>query len=427
MSFVITRSGAPRTYSASDVPLGEDFARCAAIAIDNARLHADAEAARVSAESANRSKDEFLAMLGHELRNPLAPILTALELMKLRGDTGPNERVIIERQVRHLSRLVDDLLDVSRIARGKTELERRPVELAVLVSTALELASPLIEERHHHLVLDVPPSGLMLDVDAFRLSQVIANLLTNAAKYTPTGGHISVRGALEGAEVTLRVRDDGAGITGELLPMIFELFVQGRRTLDRASGGLGLGLALVKNLVSLHGGRVEAHSAGPGHGSEFVVRLAPADPATIATEPREPDAPAPRHDCVRILVVDDNEDARELMAEALRQAGHEVLVADDGLKALRLLESVEPEVGVLDLGMPVMDGFELARRIRDRKPAREPLLIALSGYGQTRDRILSREAGFDLHFAKPVDLNALLRAIAGPREASGAPGRTEPP
>jgi signal transduction histidine kinase/ActR/RegA family two-component response regulator len=428
ISFVITEGGAPRTYSAGDVPLGEDFALRAAMAIDNARLHADAEAARVSAESASRSKDEFLAMLGHELRNPLAPILTALELMKMRGQAGPNERSIIERQVRHLSRLVDDRLDVSRIARGKIELERRPVELAALVERALELASPLIEQRHHHLVVDVPRSGLVLDVDAFRLSQVIANLLTNAAKYTPPGGHIWVRGAFEGAEVTVRVRDDGVGITGELLPAIFELFVQGERTLDRASGGLGLGLSLVKNLVSLHGGRVEAHSAGPGHGSEFVVRLPPADPVRIATDAREPEAPpTTRNDGTRILLVDDNEDALELMAEALRQAGHEVVVADDGLKALQLIDTFDLEVGVLDLGMPVMDGFELARRIRERRPARKPLLIAVSGYGQTRDRVLSREAGFDVHFAKPVNLDALLRAIAGPHEASSATGRTEQP
>ncbi len=420
IGFVVTDRPTAAAYSKGDLALGEEFARRVALAIDNAQLHAEAEAARVSAEAANRAKDEFLALLGHELRNPLAPIRTAVDLMNLRGGATQNERNVIERQVSHLSRLIDDLLDVSRIARGKIELTQRPVELAALVADALEQASPLMERRNHHLVLEVAPRGLTVNGDGFRLAQVIANLLTNAAKYTPAGGHISVHGAREGDSVVLRVRDDGAGVRPELLPVVFDMFVQGQRTIEHASGGLGLGLALVKNLVTLHGGSVEARSEGSDRGSEFTVRL-PAydvsDDAAPENAIREPVSHrqgfgAPR----RILVVDDNADALDLLAEALRRRGHEVVVAEDGPAALRVLESFDLEVGIFDIGLPVMDGFELAVQVLKRasSAARRPRLIAASGYGQPHDRAKSRDAGFDVHFVKPVDLDALLRAIAAP-------------
>jgi signal transduction histidine kinase/CheY-like chemotaxis protein len=411
IGFVITGAGPARSYSEGDLPLGQEFARRAALAIDNARLLAEAEAARVSAETANRSKDEFLAMLGHELRNPLAPIRTAVQLMKLRGASGAKERDVIERQVAHLSRLVDDLLDVARIARGKIELTRHPVELSLLVAKAVEQAAPLFEQRDHHLTVDVPAEGLLVSADAFRLSQVIANLLTNAAKYTSPRGHVSVRGTREPGHVVLRVKDDGIGIGPELLPVVFDLFVQGRRTLDQTSGGLGLGLALVSNLVTLHGGTVAAHSDGPDRGSEFVVRLPALDAEAVASAAVAAPARAPERARRRILLVDDNEDALDFLAAALRYSGHDVVVAGDGSEALRVLETFEPDVGVLDLGMPVMDGFELAREILRRPTARKPRLIAVSGFGQPRDRLQSREAGFDVHLVKPVDLETLLRAI----------------
>lgn len=423
MGFVLTgtsaEAGAQRSYSEDDLALAEEFARRVALAIDNARLHAEADAARVSAETANRAKDAFLAMLGHEMRNPLAPIRTAVQLMKMRDHhhahaEEPDVREIIERQVAHLSRLVDDLLDVSRIAGGKIELVRRPVELAALVARAVEQARPLIEQRRHRLTLDVPVRGLTVDADEFRLAQVIANLLNNAAKYTPPGGNIVVRGERDQATVVLRVRDDGIGISSELLPSVFDLFVQGgRSTLDHANGGLGLGLALVKNLIALHGGEVEAQSAGADRGSEFVVRLPALDRAATATSANAPETGLLSSGARRrVLLVDDNEDALELLAEALRHSGHEVVVARDGGQALLLVDRFDFEVGILDLGLPVMDGFELARQIVQRRASRRPRLIAVSGYGQPRDRAASREAGFDLHFVKPVELNALLEAIA---------------
>ncbi|MDC0743156.1 ATP-binding response regulator [Polyangium mundeleinium] len=372
--------------------------------------------AKARAEAASRAKDEFLAMLGHELRNPLSPILTALELMRLRnGSTLERERAVIERQVQHLVRLVDDLLDVSRIARGKIELRRRPLELTEVVAKALEQSSPLIEQRGHTLRVAVPAEGLVIDGDEMRLAQVVGNLLTNAAKYTDKGGHVEVSASHEEGWATLRVRDSGIGIPPDLLPRIFDLFVQGGRAIDRSEGGLGLGLAIVKNLTEAHGGHIEARSAGRGLGSEFIVRL-PLTTSKMSAPPRtwerRVDA-APAWRC-RVLVVDDNQDAAVLLAEALRAAGYETRVAFDGPSGLDLGRQWQPEVAVLDIGLPVMDGYELAGRLRELSPAPQRLL-ALSGYAQPGDRDRARAAGFSAHLVKPVEMDTLYAALSGVR------------
>jgi PAS domain S-box-containing protein len=366
-------------------------------------------ASRRQAEEASRAKDEFLAMLGHELRNPLAPLVTALHLMKLRAPALlERERALIERQVRNLSRLVDDLLDVSRIARGKVELRREPVELATVVAQGIETASPLIEERRHQLSVDVPASGLRLLADPSRLAQVISNLLTNAAKYTDSGGHLRVQARSDGNQVVLAVSDDGIGIAPDLVPQVFETFFQGRQGSDRARGGLGLGLALVKSLVELHGGTVQAHSRGLGQGSTFTVRL----PILAAAESPGPTPPdheelAPRHPRarLRVLVVDDNVDAAESLRDFLSLFGHEVAVEHDGPGGVRRAEERAPDLALLDIGLPGMDGHELARRIRALAP--EAYLVAVTGYGQVSDRRASREAGFDRHLVKPLEVDEL--------------------
>jgi PAS domain S-box-containing protein len=368
---------------------------------------------REAAEAANRAKDEFLAMLGHELRNPLSPILTALQLMRLRGTEGSErERTVIERQVTHLTRLVDDLLDVSRIARGKVELKQEVVELAEVVAKAVEMTSPLLEQRTHTLDLQVPRTGLPVRGDATRLSQVTSNLLTNAAKYTPAGGHITVRGTEEDGQVVLRVRDTGMGIAADVLPHVFDLFVQERQALDRSQGGLGLGLTIVRNLVEHHGGSVSAHSEGPGSGSEFVVRLPKAAVAHISQEPGVAKAqecgpvPISPH-ALRVLVVDDNVDAAEMLAAALTAKGYQTRVAHDGPAALLVAQTFRPTIGFLDLGLPVMDGYELATRLRDIPDLRSMQLVAVTGYGQASDRRKTRRAGFHQHLVKPVDLRAV--------------------
>ncbi len=377
------------------------------------RLLEDIDHARQSAEAANRAKDEFMAMLSHELRNPLSPILTALQLMSLRGDRGAeNERAIIERQVRHVVRLVDDLLDVSRIARGKIELKRERVEASDIVAKAIETASTIFEQKQHLLTVEVAPEGLALDGDPMRLQQVLFNLLYNAAKYTEPRGTIAVTAVRNGERIELRVRDSGIGIEPRMLPTIFSLFVQEREAVDRAQGGLGLGLAIVRNLVELHGGEVAATSAGRGRGSEFVVSLPaaapqPADRAATA----QPAAARPGAGSgVRVLVVDDNRDAAEMLATALTLAGFEALIATDGPAAIRLAETFTPHAGLLDLGMPFMDGFEVAERLR-LLPHPPELLIAVSGYGSDSARQLSRERGFGFHLVKPVDLDEVTRLL----------------
>jgi len=368
---------------------------------ERALLLAREQAARREAESANRAKDEFLAMLGHELRNPLAPITTALHLLRLRaGEAGSHERTVIERQVSHLVRLVDDLLDVSRITRGMVELKSERVRLPEVVAKAIEMASPLLEQRGHTLLLQVPSHRLFVDGDETRLAQVIANLLTNAAKYTEPGGNITLSAERVGDQAVIRVCDTGVGISAEMLPRVFDLFTQERQALDRTQGGLGLGLAIVRSLVTLHNGTVSAHSEGRGRGSEFVVRLPAVDEPAPADARPQPIAAAAGG---RVLVVDDNEDAAVLLSEALLELGYTAQVAFDGPSALKIVEAFEPQVALLDIGLPVMDGFELARRLRACIPSGVKL-IAVTGYGQESDRVRSQAAGFDDHLVKPVEV-----------------------
>jgi len=365
--------------------------------------------ARREAETANRAKDEFLAMLGHELRNPLAPISTALQLMRLKPNVGAErERAVIERQVQHLIGLVDDLLDVSRITRGKVELRLVPIALADALARSIELASPLFEQQRHRLDVDVP-RGLFVLADLGRLAQIISNLLTNAAKYTQPGGRVVVRGRRAGARVELSISDNGIGIDASMLERIFEPFIQTQQSLERSQGGLGLGLAIVSNLVKLHGGTVRAKSDGRGRGSELLVSLPALDTPEMSAVPTEP--PVMQIDGKgRVLVVDDNVDAAEMLKELLVKVGYDVSLAHDGLAALEIAETFRPQIGVLDLGLPVMDGFELARSLQMRTHLGAPKLIALTGYGQSEDRAKTAEAGFAAHLVKPVNFET-LRAL----------------
>jgi len=383
-----------------------------------------AERARLlqDAQAASRAKDEFLAMLGHELRNPLAPIVTAIELMDLKGCAElKRERDIIEHQTRHLIHLVDDLLDVARVAQGKIELRRTRLPLSEVVARAIETVTPLLEEKAHVLEVDVPLDGLDIDADPTRFRQVVANLLTNAAKFTPQGGRVSIQGALDGDAVLLRVADNGIGIAPEQLGYLFDLFFQGPRNSDRAGGGLGLGLALVKTFVSLHGGSVRALSEGLNRGSSFEIRMpcAEAHSRPAAPRPATPAAPVARR-AQRVLVVDDNTDLAELLSCVLRGAGLEVCTAHDGLTALGLVSEFRPSLAIIDIGLPVMDGFELAARLREQLGPSGLHLIAMTGYGQPEDRERTRRAGFSVHLVKPVDSASLLGAIDA-LHASAAP------
>jgi signal transduction histidine kinase/CheY-like chemotaxis protein len=357
---------------------------------------------------AARTKDEFLAMLGHELRNPLAPIVTALQLMKLRQAEVPPEQVIIQRQVDHLVRLVDDLLDVSKITRGMVELRPEPTELRDVLTRGAEMAGTLLERKKHRLTIDSP--SIAWYGDPARLAQVVSNLLTNAARYTPEGGQIDLTASVQDGQIVLRVSDNGVGISAELLPRIFEPFVQGRRNADRAEGGLGIGLALVKNLVELHGGRVSVHSAGEGQGSQFTVEL-PQREGPVALAPTQAaHAPQPVVG-KRVLVVDDNRDAADSLTEILKMAGYEVAVAYDPVQAIEKFPSAEPQIAVLDIGLPGMDGYELAARLRELRGGEHCRFIALTGYGQDHDRRRSTEAGFSNHLIKPVDVAFLRRLL----------------
>lgn len=378
------------------------------------RLLERANEARAEAEAANRAKDDFLAMLGHELRNPLAPILTAVELMKHRTNTDfARERDVIERQVNHVVMLVNDLLDVSRIAQGKVELHRRTVALADVVSKAVEACSPILEERRHRLVIDVE-AGLSVDGDEARLCQVASNLITNAAKYSERESRIEIIAVRVGDEAVLIVRDNGMGIAPELLPRLFDRFVQSRRTIERSEGGLGLGLSIVRSLVALHGGVVTVRSAGVGQGSEFEVRLPAVDivreEPTRVVSTRDNVAPDGSHSR-RVLIVDDNTDAAEMLADALAAMGHTTRVAFDGPSGLDVAAGFEPHIAFLDIGLPAMDGYELARKMRTDLAFPRLRLVALTGYGQESDRERSKEAGFDSHMVKPIDLMAVASTI----------------
>jgi signal transduction histidine kinase/ActR/RegA family two-component response regulator len=425
---------ASRGFEELDHQLARELGALTGLAIDAARRFADERTARWraeraeeeskrllaerqellrKAEAASRAKDEFLAILGHELRNPLAPIVTALDLMKARGGAPERELAVIERQTRHLVRLVDDLLDVSRIARGLVTLEKEPIELAEVVEKAIEMAEPLIEQRTQRLEVEVEP-GLVVYGDSTRLAQVVGNLLTNAAKYTPAGGSIDVRGAREGEDAVVRVRDTGVGIEPAMLPAVFDMFVQERQALDRARGGLGLGLTIVKSLVEAHGGTVSAHSEGPGKGSEFSIRLPAARVRASTPRIEMPDVASARTG-MRVLVVDDNEDAALLMADALAHKGLDTRTAAEANEALALFDTFHPEVAILDIGLPVIDGYQLARALRARPGGDRLYLIALTGYGQAMDRERALAAGFDHHLVKPVDVATIRRLLDAAR------------
>ena len=388
---------------------------------ERAQLLVREKQARAEAEIANRSKDEFLAMLGHELRNPLSPIRTALQLMRMRGDTAlMAERVIIERQVEHLVRLVDDLLDVSRITSGKIELKRELCEVADIVAKAIEMAGPLIAQRRHRLDVSVP-RAMAIWCDPARLAQVVCNLLINAAKYTEAKGEIAIAATRDGDDIVLSVRDNGIGVTPELLERMFEPFVQGRQNLERSQGGLGLGLAIVRSIVTLHRGSVSARSNSPARGSEFVVRI-PAGTGEHAP-PRAPraDAASPilaAPDGMRVLLVDDNVDAANMLAIGLGAHGIHVDLAHDGPAALRSSRERRHHVALLDLGLPVMDGFEVARRLRQDPETAHMALVAITGYGEQSDRQKTRDAGFTAHLVKPVDIEDVLGVI---RDAQNRP------
>jgi signal transduction histidine kinase len=395
-----------------------------------------AERARVelALKEADRHKDEFLAMLAHELRNPLAPIHNAVQLMHRQSFTDPQltwSRDIIGRQLAHLTRLVDDLLDVSRITRGKINLSKEVIELETLLTRTVETVQPLIDERGHTLTVEARNGILAVLGDPTRLVQALGNVLGNAAKYTERGGRITLSAAESGSEVLIRIRDNGIGIPPELMPMIFNLFTQLDRTSGPSQSGLGIGLALVQRLVEMHGGSVAARSEGLGKGSEFLIRL----PLFIreqvesgqplqqlsALEQSMTNAEGPARTQRRILVADDNNDALESLATLLQLSGHEVYTAANGAMALESAEQHRPEVALLDIGMPKLDGYEVARRIRAQPWGQRITLVALTGWGQDSDRRRSQEAGFDSHLVKPLDLDKLTELLAAlPVAGSGA-------
>jgi signal transduction histidine kinase len=380
-----------------------------------------AETGRKAAEDANRLKDEFIAMLSHELRNPLAPIRTAMEIIRRVAPRDPTLTLagdMIERQVVHLVRLVDDLLDMARMSRGRILLKKEHLELEKVIAHGLEPVRPLIESRRQTLTVSMPPVPVWISGDFVRLGQVVTNLVNNAAKFTPEGGHIQVDATANRGQAVIVVRDTGVGIEPQLLPRIFELFVQGERSLDRSEGGMGIGLTLARQLVELHQGRIEAYSEGVGKGTSFKVSLPCI--ATVANTTATPGiADAAPIRCRRVLVVDDNADAAESLAMLLQLSGHETRVVTVAAKVVSAAAEFTPHVAVLDIGLPEINGYELARRLRQQAVNAEVLLIALTGYGQNQDRARAAEAGFDYHFVKPVDPGQLEAAIRGGRRNSG--------
>src|SRR5262245_2328217 len=380
------------------------------------------EASTAALKEADRRKDEFLAMLAHELRNPLAPISTAVQLLRLKelsDSQRERARDVLERQVQHLVFLVDDLLDVSRITRGMITLHRERVLIGAVVARAVETSRPAIDERRHTLTLDLSDEVLSVEGDKARLVQVVGNLLNNAVKFMEPGGRILLKVAREGTSVAITVRDQGIGISSEQMPRIFDLFTQAHTKSDNVQGGLGIGLALVRRLAEMHGGTVAAHSSGPGQGTEITVRLplwatqGVARPDESITLP--PMTSSPQVGPCRILVVDDHPDAVEALSMQLQVAGHDVRSANDGIEAMTIGESFQPQVVILDLGMPKMDGYETVRSMRRRSWGSRALIVALTGWAQPYDRQKTAEAGFDAHLVKPVTEFELFQAIAAGR------------
>ncbi len=366
-------------------------------------------------EDLHRRKDEFLAMLSHELRNPLSPIASALQLLGLQKNEDRLQhqaRTIIERQVGQLTRLIDDLLEVSRITTGRIHLQQKPITVNGILENAIETVRPLLNERQHEFTASLSPQPIWLFADAARMEQVVVNLLTNAAKFTDNGGHISLSAEQAGDECVIRVRDTGVGIAPELLPYVFDLFTQSERSLDRSQGGLGIGLALVQRLVENHGGHVEVHSV-LGHGCEFVVHI----PVMVVPETRRltSDVEATEHHVrsLKIMVVDDNEDAAEMLGMLLLSAGHDVLTVHDGPSTLVAALDFRPDVVLLDIGLPGLNGYEVATKLRQQTVFQDVVLVAMTGYGQDSDRKRSHEAGFDHHLVKPPDFNKLTEILSG--------------
>jgi signal transduction histidine kinase/CheY-like chemotaxis protein len=399
-----------RRFDADALSMTTELAGRAAIALDNARLYEKSQAD-------DRRKDEFLAMLAHELRNPLAPISNAVHVLHMSAQDPAKltwAREVIGRQLQQLVRLVEDLLDVSRITRGKIELKIGPIDVAKVVAAAVETSRPHVDALEHQLTVVLPPEPLLVLGDFARVAQILSNLINNAAKYTDKGGRISVTATGERGEVVFRVQDSGMGIPRELLSSIFELFTQADRTLDRSQGGLGVGLALVRRLVEMQGGRVSVYSEGPGRGSEFTVRLPaasatkPADESSTEAQPRP--ATVPLDAC--ILIVDDNRDVADSTAVLLRAAGWRVHLAYDGEEAIRSARTFRPDAVLLDIGLPGVDGYEVAERIRAEPENQATLIVAVSGYGQDEHRRLSKRAGFDYHVVKPIDPVVLTQLLA---------------
>jgi signal transduction histidine kinase len=446
----VLRSGAPlcvgerrlgalliETYDEADRAMLEDLAGRAAMAFDNARLYgslqreiARSRAAEESLQEQAKRKDEFLAMLAHELRNPLAPIRTAVEVIRRVAPPDPTltmARDAVDRQVGHLVRLVDELLDVSRISEGRITLKKEQIELGKVIAHSVETVRPLIESRGQQLVVRPPSVPVRVFGDAVRLAQVVGNLLNNAAKYTPEGGRIELSADAREGEAVITVKDDGEGIDAQLLPRVFDLFVQGQRSLDRSQGGLGVGLTLVKRLAELHQGRVDAESGGIGRGSTFRIFL-PCLTQVVSRQERPVVEPLRKKHAAarRVLVVDDNADAAETVAAYLRLEGHETKVVTEGGQVLGSAKVFEPQVVVLDIGLPGLDGYQIARQLRSDAGTRGALLIAVTGYGREEDRTRAAAAGFDCHFVKPADpieiQAAIERGLAQPgfRSQAGA-------
>ena len=419
---ILTRDGQPRTILSYARPIRDELERITggvAVHVDIT----DRKQAEEALKDADRRKDEFLAMLAHELRNPLAPIRNALSLVQLEGldeKTAGWAMNMIQRQVDHMVRLVDDLLDVSRATQGKIKLRTTRVDLAQVVAHAVETARPLIDLQHHELNVSLPPETVWLEGDEIRLAQIVANLLNNASKYTDYGGRIWLSAAREGEQLMLRVRDTGIGIAPDVLPRIFDLFTQADGSLDRAHGGLGIGLCLVQKLVALHGGDVQAYSDGPGKGSEFVVRLPVAAPPHPLPSASGNFGPTPSY---RVLIVDDNVDAATTLAMMFRVWKHNVEVVHDGQSALEMADRYQPDIVLLDIGLPGKNGYEVAEELRRRPAFEQTLIAAITGYGQDEDRRQSDAAGFDQHLVKPVEIRFLRELLTHSklsRETSGA-------
>jgi PAS domain S-box-containing protein len=423
--FMARRKGG-MTFAAfvNDTPVFDSQGRLKAIIgvstdlTDRKRLEEELRQRVVQLGEADRLKDEFLAVLAHELRNPLAPIRNALNIVQVRGrerrQAVRQAWEIIKRQVEQVVRLVDDLLDVSRISLGKIKLQKGPTDVAIFVARAVESSRPIIEARRHKLEVTLPDEPMLVEADPTRMAQVLMNLLNNAVKYSPEGGRIWLTAMKEGGECVIRVRDTGMGIPAEILPKLFDLFTQAERTLDRAEGGLGIGLTLVRRLTEMHNGRVEAFSDGPGEGSEFVVRLPILSQMPPAVPAHEPDSGRRAKASVmhRILVVDDNRDSADSLAMLLRLVGHDVRTVHDGRQALVVAATYQPDLVLLDIGLPGMDGFTVARHMRSQPELAGVVLVALTGYGSEEDRHQAQEAGFNHHMVKPVHFDALIELLA---------------